>query len=172
MLSMWVIFLTGAIISIFSYIIAGNNDFVSGIQNTVDLIIIIIIIISILVWGKNKQIQLESFERKYLLSAMIILIIWYLSNNAFYSNLLTQILMTSAYFPTIQKLLKEKKNKESFSGWLIIFMGQLFAMYPAFSKGNLLAQAYVIRAEFMTIVLLSTMTYYHFLNNKQKDIHI
>jgi len=171
-LSMWVVFFAGAFIGLISYASAESRDFLTGIQNVVDLGAITVIIISILLWGKTKKAYFQRFEKRYLFFAAVIILFWVIWKSAFYSNILTQILMTWAYFPTIQNLIAKKKNTESFSSWMLVFFAQLCALAPAFIEGNLLAALYVVRAEVMTIVLLVIMTCYHFKNGQNKRANL
>lgn len=160
-LSMWIIFFIGGFTSLASYAVSEKKDFLSGIQNTVDVCVIVVLIVSILLWGK-REVRFQPFERKYLAFAGLIFLFWAISKSAFYSNILTQILMTWGYFPSIQNMVEKKKNTESFLGWSLVQIAQVFGLFPAFIEGNLLACIYVIRAIVMTGILLGVMTFFHF----------
>jgi len=160
-LSTWLIFLTGVLLSFATYIVAEDKDFQSGILNTADVFTVSIIVFSIVIFG-NISVTFKTFEKKYLIGASGIILFWVLSKNSFTSNLLVQIIMVIGYFPTIQNLIKEKRNTESFSAWILVLLAGIIALYPAINGGNLLAVIYASRNISMAGILLGLMFFYHY----------
>jgi len=160
-LSSWLIFFTGASLSFATYMVAENRDFQSGVLNAVDVIVILIITSSIIVWGNTSGVLFKSFEKKYLVGAGGIVFFWIVSNDAFISNLLLQILIFIGYFPTIQNLMTEKRNTESFSAWGCVLLAAIVALYPAIIGGNILAFVYVGRTIVMVSIVLILMIFYN-----------
>ncbi|MFC1622596.1 hypothetical protein ACFL1Y_01205 [Patescibacteria group bacterium] len=158
-LSTWLILLTGTILSWLSYAVAENRDFKTGILNTVDFVAIVLIIIFILLWG-NRAVRFKPFEKKYLYWAGGMVVFWAISWNAFVMNLLVQILMVGGYFPTIKNMRMKQKNTESFSGWIIVIVAAMIALYPASVKGNLLSMVYAGKTIVMAGVILYYMVHY------------
>jgi len=158
-LSTWLIMLTGSILSLFTYFSESNWDISSGILNMADTFGITLIIISIVTWSDTKF-RLRSFEKRYLGAAFGILLFWIVSGNPFVSNILLQLLMVIGYFPTIQKLIFEKKNSESFSSWIIAMSASLFALIPAISGKQILSIIYVGRSIVMMGIILLMMSYF------------
>ena len=76
------------------------------------------------------------------------------------SNVLSQILLSIGYAPTIHNLIKQKRNTESLIGWSCSIIAASIALYPAIVGGNTLAIIYVSRALFFSFLLIGFMIYY------------
>lgn len=114
-LSTWIIFLLGTLLSLITYALAEKHDFRSGILNTLDVLVVMTVFCSILAWG-NRQVRFKPFERWYLLGIALITLYGLVSGDAWSSNIFTQLLISIGYAPTIQNLITQKKNTESFTG--------------------------------------------------------
>ena len=176
-ISTWIIFLVGCTLSFATYVLHTEWDLKSGIINTTDLVYVVVIFIAILLCGKpdkreaeedeegKKEAQLmKSFEKWYLAGAGGIVAYGVITGNAWNSNVLTQILMSFAYFPMFHKMLKQKKKKDSYFAWLPAASISLLGLYPAISGGNTLAVIYASRALFFSSVTCLIMAYYQFVN--------
>ena len=158
-LSTWVIFLLGTGLSLTTYAVAENHDFRSGILNTVDTMSVLVILLAIIAWGK-RDVHFKSFEKWYLGGVGAIVLYGLVTGNAWSSNLFTQVLIGIGYFPTIQNLVTEKKNTESFTTWSFGLAAGVFALYPAAVDGNALAVIYSLRSVVCVLVLMGIMAYY------------
>ncbi|MFA5878214.1 MAG: hypothetical protein WC845_02505 [Candidatus Staskawiczbacteria bacterium] len=158
-LSTWIIFLVGCCLSFSTYVVAANKDIKSGVLNTVDLTYVSIILLAILLWGKH-EVRLKSFEKWYLIGAVAIMVYGLVTGNAWTSNVMTQILMSFAYFPMFHKLISQKKNTESFFAWIPAAVNALVALYPAIHDGNTLAVIYATRAFSLSLTTALIMAYY------------
>ena len=155
-------------------------DLKSGIINTTDLVYVVVIFIAILLWGKPKKEEekdeeekqeaqlMKSFEKWYLAGAGGIVAYGVITGNAWNSNVLTQLLMSFAYFPMFHKMLKQKKKKDSYFAWLPAAGISLLGLYPAISGGNTLAVIYASRALFFSSATCLIMAYYQFVNPDPK----
>ncbi|HNW71864.1 MAG TPA: hypothetical protein PKK70_02990 [Candidatus Paceibacterota bacterium] len=157
-LSTWIIFLCGVGLSFVTYIISEKNDLSSGVLNTIDLLNVVVVTIAIILWGK-RSLHLKPFEKWYLVAVGLIIFYGIITGDAWSSNILTQVLISVGYFPTIHGLLKSRVNTESFIGWGINLLVSFFALYPASVNGNLLAIIYATRAAVLISVLLIIMVY-------------
>lgn len=167
-LSTWIAFFVGTGLSFTTYVLAANWDIRSGINNTVDFASMLIILIVTLCWSK-PQMRFRPFEKWYLLGVATIVFYGIISANAWISNILTQVLMTIGYIPTVHNLIQQKKNTESFFTWSCGLVASILSLYPALSDGNKLAVLYSTRGVVSVILLLSLMAYYQFLaKNKFK----
>ncbi|MFH1235138.1 MAG: hypothetical protein V1493_06010 [Candidatus Diapherotrites archaeon] len=158
-LSTWLIMFVGTALSLLTYLSASNWNFVGGILNLLDVTVTIIIIAATLLWSKSK-IKFRAFEKGYLVIAGLIALFWLLTKNPFEANLLVQVLILVGYFPTIQKLVTEKQNTESFSAWLIAYSAGLLALFPAIVSGGILPLVYVGRTIVMQSAIIGLMIYY------------
>jgi len=145
--------------SLTTYIIAENGDWKSGIMNTVDVAYVAAILVAILLWTENK-VRFRPFEKWYLVGAGLILVYGVATGNAWNLNILTQVLMSSAYLPMFHKLLVEKKKTDSYFAWIPPAFTAALALYPAIYEGNALAVLYAARALFFTLVTVFLMFYY------------
>jgi len=172
-LSTWLIFFTGTSLSFITYLVAEDKDFKSGVLNMADVIATFIIVLSIITWEHTYKIQFKPFEKKYLVGAAGIasfwfISSWFISSSAFLSNLLVQVLIFVGYFPTIQNLLVERRNTESFSVWSFVLLAAVIALYPAIVGGNILAAIYVGRTIIMVSIVLTIMSFFSFRQRKEE----
>lgn len=157
--STWIIFLFGTGLSLATYLIAENHDFRSGILNTMDFVAVCLILLSILVWGK-RALLFKPFEKYYLGGAVVIVVYEVLSGNEWHSNVFTQILISFGYFPTIQNLIEERRNTESFWTWGLGMLAGILSLYPAIVEGNTLATLYSARTIALVAIIMSFMIHY------------
>ncbi|MBN2094317.1 MAG: hypothetical protein JW740_03060 [Candidatus Zambryskibacteria bacterium] len=158
-LSTWIIFLLGTGLSLTTYIIAEKHDLRSGILNMTDTMAVIIALVAIILYG-NRNMRFRPFERWYLCGVAAIVAYGLWSGDAWGSNIFTQVLIAIGYLPTIQKLLTEKRNTESFTAWGCNNIASLIALYPAIVNGNSLAVMYASRSFVLTLSTIGLMAYY------------
>ena len=170
-LSTWIIFLVGTGLSLITYSIAENRDFVSGILNTVDVGMVLIILISTLLFGGGGKVRFKPFEKYYLAGVGMIIVYGLASGDAWGSNIFTQVLISIGYFPTIQNLVTEKRNTESFFSWSCALFAVSVALIPASINGSWLAIIYSLRSIVLVLAMLILMGYYQFnCKNKRSDL--
>ena len=157
-LSTWIIFSLGTGLSLTTYLIAEEYDFRSGILNTLDAVGTVTIVLAIIICGKH-EVHFKSFEKWYLRGIGAIIIYGLLSGDAWTSNIFAQVLISVGYFPTIQSLLTEKKNTESFTAWGLNALAGLISFYPAIMGGKILAVLYSARSTVCIFVLLTIMIF-------------
>lgn len=158
-LSTWIIFLLGTGLSLITYAIAEKHDFRSGILNTMDVVAVIIVFFATIIWG-NRDMRFKPFEKWYLVGISAIVAYGLLSGDAWGSNIFTQVLISIGYIPTIQNLLTEKRNTESFTGWSCGIIAGFIALYPAIVEGNSLAVLYATRTIVLVSSIIAVMSYY------------
>jgi hypothetical protein len=153
-LSTWMIILVASLMSLTTYLSSGNGDWVSGALNSADVISTSIITLTIILFGSRKW-KLRSFEKFYFIGLVVVGLFWFLTSDAFTSNLLIQVIIALGYIPTVHTLIKGRVNTESFTVWGLIFAASIVSLYPSLiaftSSGELLSLVYTLRS----IVLLS-----------------
>ncbi len=169
-ISTWIIFLVGCGLSFPTYVSSEKWDLKSGILNTTDLVYVVLILLATILWGKRdckteedeeEERKRKIFERWYLSGAAGIVAYGVISGNAWNSNVLTQVLMSFAYLPMWHKMVAQKKNTESFMGWIPV--SSIFALYPAIYEGNALSVIYSARAFILCLITTLMMAYYQFI---------
>jgi len=164
-LSTWIIFVSGTSLGLVTYALAENRDFQSGILNTADAAACLATMIAIMIWSKSGF-KLKLFEKWYLGAAGLIIIYGVVSGDAWGSNIFTQVLISVGYVPTIQNLIDEKRNTESFLAWGLSLLTSTLSLYPAFIGGNTLSAIYSVRSIVSIVCMLSIMAYYQFRSSK------
>ncbi|MBI5369984.1 hypothetical protein HZA85_02245 [Candidatus Uhrbacteria bacterium] len=168
-LSTWVVFATGDTISFVSYVIEAHFDLLSGILNTIDVAVSLAITLAVALTGP-RRFTLQPFEKKYLIASGAIVLYGVVFSDAWKSNLFSQALMTAGYIPLFTRMVRERRNTESFSAWGIALLASVVSMIPAFVHGNTLAGIYSLRSSLSSGVCLLVMAHFHFVHLRtQRD---
>jgi hypothetical protein len=149
----------GSALSFITYLIVEARDWKSGILNTVDVIYITAVLAAIFL-RTDRKVRFEPFEKWYLVVGALIVLYGVITGNAWRSNVLTQLLMSSAYLPMFHKLFAEKRKKDSYFAWVPAIFIAAIALYPAIYEGNLLAIIYASRSLFFSILTTAFMVYF------------
>lgn len=169
-LSTWAIILAATVMSFTTYLAAENRDIVAGSLNLADLFSTSSITLSILFLGSRKW-KMRSYEKYYFLGLLIVGAFWYATSDPFLSNLLTQVIITIGYIPTIHTLYVSKTNTESFTVWGLILSASVLSLYPSVNaflySNNILALVYSVRSIVLLAIVLSIMFAYR-KNNTQR----
>lgn len=160
-LSTWIIFLAGTGLSLITYGFAERHDYKSGVLNTFDVVSVMIILSAILKWGK-QELRFRAHEKWYLVGVGCIVGYGIMTGDVWSSNLYTQALICCGYIPLIQTLVTEKRNTESFFGWICGLSAGIVGLYPAIVSGNTLAVIYAVRTIGAVSIILCMMTYYQY----------
>lgn len=166
--STWVVFTLGTSISLITFALAQDHDFVSGVLNATDVLAVSSIMLAAFleqrkkIIGHGQLVHFQTFEKWYLAGVAIVVGYGLWSGDAWSSNLFSQVLVSSGFIPTVHKLLKEKRNTESFSAWLFNVAAGAFAIYPAATGGKSLAVVYAIRSMTLIIIVVGIMAYYQY----------
>ena len=166
-LAMWIMFSVAVGMSMITYLAEGEYGFLDNIQNTVDLFYVAAITTSILIFGDKKS-KISRFDLGCLGAVFLIVVFWIFTQNHLVTNFLIQSILVIAYFPVIQRMIKTRKNSESF----IIWLGMLIA--PALSlisSEGLLATVYSVRAICCIGLLLIFMAWIEISARKQIQLN-
>jgi len=165
-LSTWIILVVGCSLSFGTYWVAKNHDIESGIMNTVDVFYVFMVMVGVFFWGDRKK--MKSHEKWYLAAVVCIVAYAFGTGDMYKSNWFTQALIAFAYIPMFHRMLKEKKKKDSYFGWIPAAGNALVALYPALCDGNDLAVAYAIRAFIFATITSAMMAYYQLRARRSK----
>jgi hypothetical protein len=163
-LTTWILFFAGCMPSSATYFLAENWDIKSGILNTTDLVYVTAILLAIIIWGKRDgEDRFETLEKWCLAGAVAVVCYWIVTGRTWGSNVLMQCLMVVAYIPMLHKMISQRKNRESFFGWLPGVLNGAVALYPAIHEGNALSVIYAVRSLTSCILTSAIMAYYQFI---------
>ena len=149
----WFIFSVATFISASSYMVATDKKWLEGVLILSDALFTFLILVSVFFFTRN-QMKLNRFQIFYFFSTCGIVILWILTQSAFYANLLVQMLIAVGYIPTIESLLRARQNPESFLAWSLTFAAGGVSLFPAYQAGNKLSILYSIRSMFMVGIVL------------------
>ncbi len=160
-------FSTGVGVSFVSYAVDSKLDLLAGILNTVDFASSSTVTAVVALTGTRKF-QLRPFEKKYLAAAGLIVLYGVVFSDAWRSNLFSQGLIGAGYIPLFANFVREQRNTESFSSWMLALCASLSGMGPALISGNTLAILYSSRSTLFCVVCLCVMTYFHFVHLRKQ----
>lgn len=161
----WLIFLVASGLSLASYMAHHAGEKISlaaNVANRVDVVELVAIIAAIL-WSSRYEPgrrHLKMFDWWCFVSAAAIVAVWAVTGSSFTANLLLQTLMCVGYFPTIQHLLKEKKNTEPFDVWCANLGIAMLALIPSLITKDVLGIIYAGRAVLCVAAMIFAMWYF------------
>ena len=165
-LAMWTFFSLAVGISLFTYFANSDHAISDNILNFTDLLMVVSVSVAILIWGDTST-RFNRFDVGCLLGVLAILIYWAVSNNHVLANYSVQSIMVISYFPVLKRMLKQKKNTEAFSPWIMMLAAASISLFA--SKGWL-ASVYAIRAVACTGTLLLLMLRIEIINRKKAEV--
>ena len=165
-LSTWILFFVGVGLSLVTYLLSEDFDVISGINNTVDILVVIAMIASILRWG-NKTVRFRPWEKYYLLTAGAIVLYAVITGDLFKSNLFAQVLIAIGAIPTINTMIAERRNTESFTAWGLVWTAHAVGLVSSLVNGNILSATYVIRGLVSITITLAVMIYFEVRTRRQ-----
>lgn len=133
-----------------------SRSFMSNAGNLVDLLVVWMILISIIVQN-GLHITLSVFDILCLSCSASILLWWWRTRAAKLSNLLIQVVMVIAYFPTYHKLWESETNTELFFMWIVSWFAGIFALLSGRFHRDGLAMTYALRAILSVSLVLYLM---------------
>jgi hypothetical protein len=155
----WLIFEIGVFMSLAAYFTSNDHSIVKGALNVTDGIVVTVIIVTLLIQQRGAKIVFTRNEQLCLAISCITLVEWTISKTAWIGFLGFQVVMSVAYFPTVQSLWhwKPGRSPEPVETWSVNALAALIAMAVDATGGHdFVAMLYPLRAFIlcMTIVVL------------------
>ena len=150
---MWTFFSLAVGISLFTYFAEDNHSISDNILNFTDMILVVSVSVAILIWGDTST-RFNRFDAGCLIIVFAITAFWAISKNHVVTNISVQSIMVISYFPVLGRMLKQKKNTEAFSPWIMMLIA---AGISLFASEGWLASVYAVRAVACTGALLVLM---------------
>lgn len=154
-IAMWLFFTIAVALSLITYKSSGDLKFADNILNSTDLIYVLTVTISVWIYG-DASTKFNRFDLICLGLVLIVFLFWLITQSHFISNLMVQLILVIAYFPTIKRFIQTKKNTESFTIWVLMLVVSSISL---FSIEGILATIYSLRAVISVGLLLLFMTY-------------
>jgi uncharacterized membrane protein len=144
--------------SLVTYLLSGDFGLLDNIMNAVDVVYVLSITAAIAFWGDISS-KINRFDGACLGVVVVIIIFWIFTQNHIVTNILIQSILVIAYFPVVKRLIKTRKNSESFLIWTGMMLAPALSLLS--SKG-ILATIYSVRAIICIALLLSLMAWVEF----------
>lgn len=112
------------------------------------------VVITSVLFVYGYHIRLTKFDGWCLAVSGVILILWWVSKDAQFSNLLVQALICIGYAPTVIDIFKEKKHNESFVLWGSYFVASAVSFVPVLLFGELISIVYSTRSTLMLLGMI------------------
>jgi len=160
---MWVFFLIAVALSLITFKSEGKYGFLDNILNTTDLVYVGLSTLAIWVYG-DVSTKFNRFDIFCLIAVALIFVFWLITQNHLITNLLVQLILVIAYFPTIRRLLKTKQNTESFGIWAGMLLVSSIALI---STEGILAKTYTLRAVISISLLMGLMAWFEIKKKKR-----
>ena len=153
----WFIFFLAVLISLASYLLHENNSWRDNLCNTCDVLYVGLIMVVIVAVNGWKILPLSTLETYCAIAVLLILGMWTWKKNHAATFLATQALLIVGYFPTMEKIVIESRNTESFLAWGLIGAANLTGAISAGMSKKLLPFLYALRAVIMIAITLALM---------------
>ncbi len=157
-LAMWLFFTIAVVGSLFSYLLEGDFSPLDNILNTSDVVLCAVLTGIIFLYG-GKNARFNRFEYALLAVVVLILGFWFLSKAHFLTNLSLQLIQFIAYLPVYRRMIRARRNTESFTTWILLLAVSLVSLFTA---RGVLALVYSLRATVCVAILLTLMTIIRF----------
>ncbi|MEW6617067.1 MAG: hypothetical protein AB1333_01455 [Patescibacteria group bacterium] len=112
------------------------------------------VVITVILFLYKYHIRLTKFDRWCLVASGVILILWWISKDAQFSNFLVQALICVGYAPTVIDIFREKKHNESFVLWGSYFIASVVSFVPVLFFGELISIVYSTRSTLMLLGMI------------------
>lgn len=153
----WLMFFFAVSLSFGTYVSSPKHNIWNNICNTIDLILVLAVTIIIIFWGQDIRFSINIFEVMCILFSFFILIFWRITKSHIISNILLQVIMTIAYFPTFFQLYHSSQNSESFTYWSVALFAGISGLITGILGKDKLAILYSGRSVAMMVILIILM---------------
>jgi hypothetical protein len=154
----WLIFEIGVLMSLAAYFASHEHSIVKAALNVTDGIVVTVILGSLLVEQRGRKILFTRNEQLCLVIACITMAAWIISRTAWVGFLGFQVVMSVAYFPTIESVWQWKpgRSPEPFETWSInaiaAFIGVLIDIT---GSHDYMAMLYPLRAFILCMIIVA-----------------
>lgn len=162
----WIISTTTIFLSLWTYWNSPNHSALANIGNVGGTNVIVITAVILFHYHRQGRlgISFNSFQKKSLVAAGAIIVLWQASAPfigmglaSVISNLATQVLMLISYTTIVEKLYRSGKNTEPINAWTGISVAAAISVAVALMTKNPLSIVYSIRWFLSALAILSLM---------------
>lgn len=151
----WVMFCIAVGLSFATYWSSEKHNLLDNACNTVDLVSVVVITVAIIFFGKDIRFNINTIEIICILLSLVILFFWIITKKHVTSNMLLQVVMSIAYFPTLYQLWVATVSSEPLITWSVLWLTSITGIITAILGKDKLAMIYSSRSfVFITIMLI------------------
>lgn len=154
----WLIFEIGVIMSLVTYFASHDHSIVKAALNVTDAIVVTVILGALLVEQRGRKILFTSNEQLCLVISCITLAAWMLTKTAWVGFAGFQVVMSVAYFPTIESVWQWKpgRSPEPVETWSINAVAALIGVVIDITGSHdYIAMLYPLRAFILCIIIVA-----------------
>ena len=159
----WSILLLSSTLALISFFVDDRGVSAKGIIAGIMFIgnvLGLVIIVGYLMLKKEKNLSTNLVDKFSFSVSIVIVLFWYISNDAYHTNIALQVLMVTGYVVLVNNLYKQKKCAESFLFWGLAFIASALSFIPVYGENNSLAIVNSWRSIISVSVVISFMAYY------------
>ncbi len=153
----WFLFSVTVALSLSSYLLTATHSFTGNMINVADVAMCWTILLVLVFKNKSAVLHFTKFEIFCLSLSGIIVVFWALTREHAAANVLLQIVLTIAYFPTLVHVWHAEHNTEPLTIWVINWIATLAGFIASILKQDSLGSLYGLRALVLISVLLVLM---------------
>ena len=156
----WLIFQLGVVMSLAAYFSSHDHSFVKAALNVTDGVVVTVILVALFVEQRGVRIQFTRNEQLCLVISCITMAVWAITKTAWMGLVGFQVVMSVAYFPTIESMWQWRRDTgspEPVETWGINAVAALIGVgIDVTGSHDYIAMLYPLRAFLlcMTIVVL------------------
>jgi hypothetical protein len=154
----WLIFEIGVLMSLAAYFASHDHSIVKAALNVTDGIVVTVILGSLLVEQRGRKILFTRNEQLCLVIACITMAAWIISRTAWVGFLGFQVVMSVAYFPTIESVWQWKpgRSPEPVETWSINAIAALVGvLIDITGSHDYMAMLYPLRAFILCMIIVA-----------------
>lgn len=153
----WLIFAIGVVMSLATYFSSHNHSIVKAALNVTDGVVVTVIVASLLVEQRGRKISFTRNEQLCLVISCITLAAWAITRTAWIGFVGFQVVMSVAYFPTIESVWQWKPgaSPEPVDTWSINAVAAFIGVIvDATGSHDYLAMLYPLRAFILCMIIV------------------
>lgn len=170
----WLIFEIGVLMSLAAYFTSHDHSFVKAALNVTDGAVVTIILASLFIERRSRRISFTRNEQLCLVISCISLAAWMMTRAAWIGFAGFQLVMSVAYFPTIESLwvLKPGRAPEPIETWSITAVAALIgvAIDLTGAHHDYVALLYPLRAFMLCVTVVVLVARWENTNNSNRSL--
>jgi len=156
-LATWLIFEIGVVMSLAAYFSSQDHSVVKAALNLTDAVVVTVVIVALLVRGRGGRIRFTTNERVCLVISVITMIAWAITKTAWIGVVGFQVVMITAYLPTIEHLWDVKRGAapEPVETWSVNALAALIGVgVDVTGAQDYVAMLYPLRAFLLCLMVV------------------